>query len=81
MTERSQVAWDEVRGWGGRGDAEKGKRVSDKGSENIRGAMDMFMILIVMMFSQVHTHVKNSSSCHSNYVQFTICQLYLHEEM
>ena len=47
-----------------------------KGNRKLLAMMDVFIILIVLMFSQVYTYVKTHQIILFKYVHFIIFQLY-----
>ena len=50
-----------------------------KGTRGLWGMTGIFVILIVVMVSEVHTDVKLYQIMYFNYVKFTVCQLYLNK--
>lgn len=68
------VAWGQKQG-GKRG--ELGARDYQKAWRNFEGVIGMLIILIVLMLSQVHTHVKVYQTFYFKYVQ--LCQLQLNK--
>lgn len=63
-------------GWGEKMKKEEGRDYKELWGT--WGAMDIIAILIMVVASQLHTCIKNIKNC-AFYVQFTVCQLYLHK--
>ena len=46
-----------------------------RGTKNLFGVIDMFLILIVVMVSKMYIYIKTYLTVHFKCVQFIICQL------
>lgn len=47
--------------------------INERGKRKLLGTMEMFIIVIAMMVSQVYTYIETYQIMHFKYMQFLVC--------